>query len=100
MTKEPLAKVKVIKDGKEACVYARDTFICRYSFDYHDNPEKCAEEMKNSINHTAEEWAQKRVDDAVKSERERCAKRAESLYCKTYWDDPVAGIAAEIRGLK
>lgn len=30
-------------------------------------------------------------------ERERCARVAESLYDKTYWDDPASGIAAAIR---
>lgn len=33
-------------------------------------------------------------------ERERCARIAESLYDKTYWDDPSAGIAASIRKLR
>lgn len=37
------------------------------------------------------------IEAAVKVERERCAKIAESLYDVTYWDDPVAGIAAKIR---
>ena len=30
----------------------------------------------------------------------QAAQVAEALYDKTYWDDPVAGIAAQIRKLK
>ncbi len=37
------------------------------------------------------------VSRLLAEERERCAKIAESLYEKTYWDDPSAGIAAAIR---
>ena len=42
-------------------------------------------------------YVRQRIARAVEEERERCAKIAESLYDKTYWDDPVAGIAAQIR---
>lgn len=35
--------------------------------------------------------------EVMVEERERCAKTSESLYDVTYWDDPVAGIAAKIR---
>lgn len=37
------------------------------------------------------------IDTAVKAEREANARLAESLYDKTYWDDPSAGISALIR---
>ena len=37
------------------------------------------------------------VEERVLLERERCAKIAESMHGKTYWDDPSAGIAATIR---
>jgi hypothetical protein len=39
-------------------------------------------------------------DEAVRAERERCAKIAESLYGKTYWDDLSSGIAGAIRAGK
>jgi hypothetical protein len=41
--------------------------------------------------------AERERDEAVRAERERCAKIAESLYDKTYWDDPSSGIAGAIR---
>ena len=37
------------------------------------------------------------VANAVLAERERCARIADSMRDKTYWDDPVAGISAKIR---
>lgn len=48
------------------------------------------------VSHSAKAIADA-IEEAVKVERERCAKIAESLYDVTYWDDPVAGIAAKIR---
>ena len=39
-------------------------------------------------------------EDIVTKALEQAACLAESMYDKTYWDDPVAGIAAEIRKLK
>lgn len=52
---------------------------------------KCAIISRGIVGHCSHVLA------LLAAEREWCAKIADSLRDKTYWDDPVAGIAAKIR---
>lgn len=62
---------------------------------------KTVHEVEIELWTTAPWDARERIIRAYGEEiKEECAKIAESLYDKTYWDDPSAGIAATVRSLK
>ena len=68
--------------------------VARLLFGIDGVPPKEAKAMANRV---IEYLIEEMSHDKTEAERERCAKIAESLYNKTYWDDPAAGIAAVIR---
>ena len=89
-----MAKVVFNNDGPATWAVLFDDFqISQFTWspecESKDTPKNRAYQLADILNAA--------VSRLVSAERERCAKIAESMYDKTYWDDPSAGIAASIR---